>query len=181
MSQLRRVVLGIVLAALCFVPTVGAQQKRLITEQDLLKFVWIADPQMSPDGRQVAYVRVVVNEKTDDYDTNLWLVPADGSAAPRQITTGTRDQSPRWVPDGSKLAFVRATGGPAQIYVMGLNGGEAQAVTDLARGAGGPMWSPNGKRIAFSSAMKTEDAEKKDPAAAPTSAWTRASLARLAT
>lgn len=169
MSQLRRVVLGMVLAALCLVSTVGAQQKRLITEQDLLKFVWIADPQMSPDGKQVAYVRVVVNEKTDDYDTNLWLVPADGSSQPRPITSGTRDQSPRWAPDGSRLAFVRAAGGPAQIYVMGLNGGEAQAVTDLARGASGPMWSPNGKQIAFSSSMKPEDAEKKDPAAAPKS------------
>ena len=43
---------------------------------DLLKFVWIADPQVSPDGRQVVFVRVVVNEKTDDYDTSVWIVPA---------------------------------------------------------------------------------------------------------
>ncbi len=167
MRNLRRLVPVVVLAALCLAPVVGAQQKRLITEQDLLKFVWIADPQMSPDGKQVAFVRVVVNEKTDDYDTNLWLVPANGSAAPRQITVGTRDQSPRWSPDGSKLAFVRAAGGPAQIYVLSFGGGEAQAVTDLARGAGGPIWSPDGKKIAFGSSMKAEDNDKKDPGTAP--------------
>lgn len=163
MRQLRRLVLGIVLAALVAMAAPSAQQKRLITEQDILKFVWIADPQMSPDGTHVAFVRVVANDKSDDYDYNLWLVPADGSAAPRQLTSGTRDQSPRWAPDGSKLAFVRAAGGPAQIFVMALNGGEAQPVTDLARGAGGPIWSPDGKRIAFASAMKAEDAAPKVP------------------
>jgi dipeptidyl aminopeptidase/acylaminoacyl peptidase len=169
MRHIRRVVPAIVLVALCLAPAVGAQQKRLITEQDLLKFVWIADPQVSPDGKQVAFVRVVVNEKSDDYDYNLWLVPTEGSAAPRQLTSGTRDQSPRWSPDGSRLAFARSAGGPAQLFVLSLSGGEAQAVTDLARGAGGPMWSPDGKMIAFSSAMKSEDTDKRDPAAAPKS------------
>lgn len=165
MSLVRRILFGIALLSLCVAPSLGAQQKRLITEQDLLKFVWIADPQMSPDGKQVAFVRVVVNEKTDDYDTSLWLVPSDGSSQPRQITAGTRDQSPRWAPDGSRLAFVRAAGGPAQIYLLALNGGEAQAMTDLPRGAGGPIWSPDGKKIAFGSSMKAEDSERKDPAA----------------
>jgi len=169
MSRIRRALVFLVLGAVCFIPTLGAQQKRLITEQDLLKFVWIADPQMSPDGKLVAFVRVVANEKTDDYDTSLWLVPSDGSSQPRPLTSGTRDQSPRWAPDGGSLAFVRAAGAPPQIYVLALNGGEAQPVTDLARGASGPIWSPDGKKIAFGSSMKGEDAEKKDAAAAPKS------------
>ena len=87
------------------------QQKRVITEQDLLKFVWIADPQMSPDGRQVVFVRVVVNEKTDDYDTSVWIVPADGRERRATLTSGTRDTSPRWSPDGKRIAFVRAAAG----------------------------------------------------------------------
>jgi dipeptidyl aminopeptidase/acylaminoacyl peptidase len=140
----------------------AGQQKRVITDQDLLKFVWIADPQVSPDGREVVYVRVVVNEKTDDYDTSLWIVPSDGHEAPRALTAGTRDSSPRFSPDGARLAFVRAAAGqPPQIHLISLGGGEAAVLTDLPKGAGAPAWSPDGKRIAFSSTTKPEDFEKK--------------------
>ena len=128
-----------------------------MTDSDLLKFVWVADPQVSPDGSQVAFVRVVVNEKTDDYDTGLWIVPADGREAPRELTTGTRDTTPRWSPDGKRLAFVRAAGGPPQIYMLSFGGGEPLPITDLPRGASGPAWSPDGSKIAFSSGTKDED------------------------
>jgi dipeptidyl aminopeptidase/acylaminoacyl peptidase len=159
----RTVVVAAVFA--CLVVAAGRvetrQARRPITDVDLLKFVWIADPQVSPDGSRVAYVRIVVNEKTDDYDTNLWIVPADGREAPRSLTMGPRDTAPRWAPDGRRLAFVRAAGGPPQIYVLPIDGGEAVPVTDLPRGAGAPVWSPDGSRIAFASTTKPEDFEKK--------------------
>src|SRR6187455_2856083 len=138
------VVAAVLAASTAFaVVPVHTQQKRPIAQQDLLKFVWIADPQVSPDGASVVYVRVVVNEKADDYDTNLWIARTDGRERPRELTMGTRDSSPRWSPDGQRLAFVRSgTGQPPQIYVISLTGGEAAPITDLPRGAGGPMWSP---------------------------------------
>ena len=157
----RRIFLAVLLTVISVTASIG-QDKRLITETDIMKFVWIAEGQISPDGKQVAFTRVVINESKDDYETSLWLVPADGSAAPRVLTSGTRDSSPRWSPDGKAIAFVRSPekdGKPQspQVFLLALDGGEARAVTDLARGAGAPAWSPDGRRIAFSSTMRPDD------------------------
>src|SRR5690348_14392570 len=127
---MRRIAIGLSLLCLCFV-SINAQSKRSITENDILKFTWIADPQMSPDGKQVAFVRVVINEKSDDYETSLWIVPSDGSAPPRAITAGTKDTGPRWSPDGKRIAFTRPASGAGQVFVLNLAGGEAQAVTNI--------------------------------------------------
>src|SRR5215469_1178589 len=83
----------------------AASDKRMITEMDLFKFVWVADPQISPDGSQVTYTRVWIDKKTDGYDTALWLVPAAGGRE-RQLTADPRDSTPRWSPDGKTLAFL---------------------------------------------------------------------------
>ena len=93
--------------ALCFViclilaAGIGSSlgQKRSITEKDLWDFVWIGDPQVSPDGSRVAFVRVTVNEKKEGYNTSIWSVPMAGGEEPHQLTKGERDSAPRWSPD----------------------------------------------------------------------------------
>ena len=87
--------------------SVTAAERRAITEKDLFAFVWVADPQISPDGSRVAFVRVTVDEKKDQYDTAIWIAPTDGSEPPRAFTGGQRDTSPRWSPDGRHLVFAR--------------------------------------------------------------------------
>jgi dipeptidyl aminopeptidase/acylaminoacyl peptidase len=138
-----------------------AADKRAITEIDLFKFVWIADPQISPDGSRVVFVREWVNQKADRYDSALWIVPTDGGAA-RQLTGGPRDSSPHWSPDGKMLAFIRSSEKdgkpqPPQIWLLSLDGGEAQQLTDAPRSPGALEWSPDGKTIAF---VSREDASK---------------------
>ncbi len=151
------------LVSLCVVvlATAAAAQKRPITEKDLFHFTWVADPQISPDGKQVAFVRVTVNNKKDDYDTAIWLVSAAGGDM-RPLTAGPRDTSPQWSPDGTRLAFVRTTEKdgkkqPPQIYVLPLSGGEAWQVTKLPKGASRPTWSPDGRTLAFNSTTNAED------------------------
>ncbi len=159
-SPLRRFVASVALLACSAVPVLA--QTRSITEQDLFAFVWVADPQMSPDGSQVVFVRVSVDKDKDTYDTSVWLARTDGADAPRRLTSGTRDTTPRWAPDGTRIAFVRPAekdGKPlgAQIHVLALDGGEAWALTSMPRGAGNPVWSPDGRTIAFSSSARAEE------------------------
>src|SRR6266550_1793890 len=154
-------VLLLALAASCSVVSLTAQQ-RAISDSDLFAFRWVASPQISPDGRQAAYVLVTVNAKHDGYETSLWLVNTDGASPPRRLTAGPRDGAPRWSPDGSTLAFVRPTDGRPQLYLLPLSGGEAQQLTDLPKGASPAAWSPDGKTIAFTSTTTAEDLAKKE-------------------
>src|SRR5437588_12804331 len=142
-----RVLLVLLSIAVCAVPALA--QKRNITEKDLFNFVWAGDTQISPDGLRVAFVRVTVNEKKDGYNTSIWSVaPATGET--HQLTSGPRDSTPRWSPDGKFLAFVRVTekdGRPdvPQLFMLPMAGGDSFQFTTVTRGAGGPQSSTDGK------------------------------------
>jgi dipeptidyl aminopeptidase/acylaminoacyl peptidase len=152
-----------------FIAAVGTAvaEKRPITEKDLWDFVWIGDPQLSPDGSRVAFVRVTVNEKKEGYNTSIWSVPSAGGEAPRQLTKGDHDTAPRWSPDGKFLLFLRSTEKdgkpePPQLAMLPMEGGDSFVLTDLPRGASGPVWAPDGKNIAFTSDTNTEDLAKQE-------------------
>src|SRR5438876_1553357 len=142
-------------------------EKRAITEKDLWDFVWVGDPQVSPDGARVAFVRVTVNEKKEGYNTSIWSVPVAGGEAPRQLTKGDHDTTPRWSPDGKFLLFLRSTEKdgkpePPQLAMLPMAGGDSFVFTDLPRGAGNPVWAPDGKNIAFTSDTNAEDLAKQE-------------------
>jgi dipeptidyl aminopeptidase/acylaminoacyl peptidase len=159
-------------AAAATTVTPKAAERRTIAEKDLHAFVWVADPQISPDGAHVAFVRVTVDDKKDTYDSAIWIARVDGSEPPRQLTAGTRDTTPRWSRDSRGLAFVRSVEKdgrplPPQIFVMTMAGGEPRALTDIPRGAANPAWAPDGKSIAFSSSARPEELAKKTDDAKP--------------
>ena len=141
--------------ALAFVLAMGAAQ-RGITPEDYFAFETISDAHIAPDGKQVAYTLTTVDRQKNRRDTSIWMVATDGHSAPRRLTAeGVSSSSPRWRPDGSRLAFLstRSTGTAAddppraQIWILTLSGGEAQALTHLKSGAGAFQWSPDGKRL----------------------------------
>jgi dipeptidyl aminopeptidase/acylaminoacyl peptidase len=162
----------VVFALTVLIGSPHAAGNRFITESDLFKFTWIADPQISPDGSTVVFVRVTVNEKENRYESSLFTVPVSGAESPRRLTSSIRDTSPRWAPDGKRIAFNRAAASqssgtenagktqPPQVFLLAMDGGEARPLTDVANGAGTPVWSPDGKTIAFSSSTP----EDKKPA-----------------
>ena len=145
-------------ATLIAVPAVAADSaKRGITAEDYFAFESISDAHISPDGKQAAYVLTTVDRQKNRRDSSIWLVAIDGKSAPRRLTAeGANSTSPRWSPDGSKLAFLSARASTTdqaaesprpQICILHMAGGEAQALTHLKNGAGPFQWSPDGKRL----------------------------------
>lgn len=122
------------------------------TFDDMINMRRVGDPQLSPDGRWVAYTVGVVNKAENKTLTHIFKVKLDGSDQ-KQLTKGDASHSqPRWSPDGKHIAYV--TGG--QIWVMEEDGDDAKKVTSISTGAGGPVWSPDGKWIAFGSEVYPE-------------------------
>jgi dipeptidyl aminopeptidase/acylaminoacyl peptidase len=134
-----------------------AQTKRGVTPEDYLSFKFVGDPHISPDGKVVAYVLTTIDQKKNRRESSIWVVPADGSAAPRRLSAeGFSSSSPRWSPDGKTLAILSARSSdlPAgetpksQIYLLSIaDGGEAIALTKVKNGVQSYQWSPEGSRI----------------------------------
>ncbi len=142
----------------------AADGKRSITVTDLYDFRWIADAQISGEGSDVIYTLVKTTAKHDDYQTSLWIIPSAGGPA-RQLTSGPHDSGARWSPDGKMVAFLRRGEKTVQIYLLSMSGGEARPLTEVPKGAGEPVWSPDGRKIAFVSTTIPSDFEsKKDDA-----------------
>jgi dipeptidyl aminopeptidase/acylaminoacyl peptidase len=136
---------ALVLAA-AVTATAWANGKERLTVELFLDWEYVSSPQVSPDGTQIVYARRWTDKVNDKYESDVWIVNADGTKN-RFLVKGS---SPQWSPDGKRLAYI-APGEPtgAQIWVKWLDTGEETQLTRLERGPSGIQWSPDGKRIAF--------------------------------
>ena len=148
--------------------------------EDVYALTSVGEPRLSPDGRRVAYTVSRVDEEANAYRTAIWVAPLDGSAEPRQFTSGERnDGSPRWSPDGRWLAFVSNRDGEdekkakGQLYVMAADGGEPRKLTDGKESVESVAWSPDSKRIAFARRVPDEAYEEEDDRRRPPRRFTR--------
>jgi len=116
------------------------------------------DPQIGPDGKSVVYALEWNDRMTDSIHSNLWIVTVDGKDQ-RPLTQGAyRDTSPRWSPDGTRLAFLSNRGGKPQIYVRWMDTGQEARITDLEQSPSNLAWSPDGRSIAYAARVPAKPA-----------------------
>ncbi|HXW56031.1 MAG TPA: S9 family peptidase [Candidatus Cybelea sp.] len=127
-----------------------------LTAMDLFQIQLATDPQISPDGKQIVYVRHFNDAMTDRRYSNLWIIRSDGSDH-RPLTTGNRsDDSPRWSPDGTRIAYLSDADGKAQIYVRWMDTGQTARITNLEEAPAAIAWSPDGKSLSFSALVPSK-------------------------
>lgn len=128
-----------------------ANAKRPITFDDMMKVQRISDPQVSPDGRWVAYVQGAVDFEANKVVNHIWLI-SRGGGEPQQLTNGEgSDTRPRWSPDGDSIAFISTRGGKSQVWIIPVRGGEARQLTSLSTEADGVTWARKGDALLFTS------------------------------
>ncbi len=155
--------LAVLLAAASFAPPAAAAPARGptrdFTGSDLFGLEWASDPEISPDGKTIAYVRESNDVMTDKARPTIWLIDvATGHQRPLVAGSGSYF-SPRWSPDGTRLAYVASEGGSPQLYVRWMGTGESARITGLPNSPNSLAWSPDGRRIAYSM-LVPDDAPK---------------------
>jgi len=145
---------GLLVVFLTIVSSSHAQTpaKHPMTFSDLIQLHRVSGDAISQDGKWVAYSVSTPDLEANRGASNIWIVSTSGSD-PVQVTQGGRDNSPAWSPDGKTLAFLSARDGTSQVYLLSMQGGEAQKLTKLSTGADLFHWSPDGKTIAFTSSV----------------------------
>ena len=146
------------LLAVSVVAQLGYAQtpKPAFKPMDVFDLQWAADPEVSPDGRHIAYVRMGFDVKTDRARGSVWLVGVDGKNE-RPLSGAPTSGSPRWSPDGTRIAYIaRAADGSAQLFMYWIASGVSASISNFTESPSGLAWSPDGRWLAFMMSVPQE-------------------------
>ena len=136
------------------VPLPVFAQRRAIKFEDYIALKSVSDPQLSPDGKWVAYAVAAPSLQDNRNISRVWVVEV-ATGRSRQVTNGPgSDRQPRWSPDGKTLAFISTRESGAQVWLLPIAGGDARKVSSLVDGASDPLWTPDGSALIVTSDIK---------------------------
>ncbi|MEP7336904.1 MAG: S9 family peptidase [Acidobacteriota bacterium] len=145
------------LVALAVLSLIAAgQSKRPITFDDLISMKRVADAQVSPDGKWVAYVVNTIDKQANRGSRSIRVVPVTGGEAKQLITSTGNNDTPRWSRDGKWVAFLSTREGSPQIFVASADGSNPRKATNVPEGVADFIWSPDGKMLAFTTDVYPE-------------------------
>jgi dipeptidyl aminopeptidase/acylaminoacyl peptidase len=148
---------AVAVAAFCVIaPGFAEMQKPAFKPLDVFDLQWVADPQISPDGRSIAYVRMGYDIKTDRPLGTVWLIGVDGKNE-RPLSSAPTSASPRWSPDGTRIAYLaRAADASTQLFMYWTQSGASAAISNFTESPSGLAWSPDGRWLAFTMPVAAE-------------------------
>ncbi len=148
--------------------TIIAQPDQTFTGMDVFELEWVEDPQISPDGEQIVYIRRGMDKMKDRRISRLWMMDADGSNHRKLTSRDVNEGSPSWSPDGSRITFTSsAEDNGSEIYIYWVESGALSRITQLEESPSGISWSPDGKQLAFNMKATESNPKLTDPKQPP--------------
>ena len=131
--------------------------KHLFQSEDIFNLEYVSEVRVSPNGKDVAYVRRSNDIMTDSTRSNIWLASVDGETHRPLLSSKKNYYSPRWSPDGTRLAYLSNEEGKPQLYIRWMDTGQTALVTNVTSSLNNITWSPDGKSIAFTMSVDADE------------------------